>query len=818
MALDTSRVFEDPLTVKPEVEGEILGEVFADESFPEVPPEYMRDERWKCLWRAPVAHREPVHLIEARSILGAVKHRARDHHRHGKRIVIFNDNMSVVLACQKGRCASYPLLRLLRRISAHGIACGLRFYVRWVPSERNAADKDSRAFEKGRGEQAPFGKKVRQGLYEERGREGKPEDEEQESFASHSKEEEEPLARKASQEYARHRAGQASHEEGGGAPPESENTTEQAFEEAAGAGRGDDRPGACQCSEEHAGGLLEEAERILRLRRLPPPKPKKPGRLGQSIGGLQRHHVPQWGGQSCRRQAQGCFRVSETRRGEDRKAGASPFQAGTQRMAKVGAHTSAPAHVRVPQVSGERGATPDGKEEHGSVQRSNLQHIRTTRRASPSVPSRHCAQERHLRLRCDNPGCHGEGHCKQGRNLRRDAHPGRQESAVVGRSDGEVEPTEDARSKGARVIVGIQRAGVPGGVEACSGNLGNRGGSTKPVPKPTRRSKQRPTAETEESRQCISPREMGIRQQCASVQQTWKAAADLKPVQQGVGAIWGRCSEAFQGLLPKWYPKAPEEAGEEVLRESVKSNAAQNLHGKFFLSLFGGVGNHAKFWAHHGGLAAVVDFEDYSCNDLSKHSAWNSVLSDLDTVDVLGIDLPCNTFSRARRAPPWSKLPKPLRSQEHIFGLPNLNSSDFARVSRANTMLHGAIRCIRRCLKRNIPGFLENPSNSWVWQVPAIQRLIRHPAVHLIRVDQCQYNQQWRKPTKLLFWNVCPAHLKVCSGKGRCSRTNRAHLQLTGLVGKRFLTQHAQVYTKEFAAALMQSFMHPPPPPSMGHF
>ena len=69
MALDTSRVFEDPLTVKPEVEGEILGEVFADESFPEVPPEYMRDERWKCLWRAPVAHREPVHLIEARSIM-----------------------------------------------------------------------------------------------------------------------------------------------------------------------------------------------------------------------------------------------------------------------------------------------------------------------------------------------------------------------------------------------------------------------------------------------------------------------------------------------------------------------------------------------------------------------------------------------------------------------------------------------------------------------------------------------------------------------------------------------------------------------------
>lgn len=93
-------------------------------------------------------HKKPVHIIEARSILGAVKHRSRDHHAHGTRILVLNDNMGVVLACQKGRCSNYSLLRIIRRISAHALAAGLRVYVRWIPSELNTADKGSRWFSK----------------------------------------------------------------------------------------------------------------------------------------------------------------------------------------------------------------------------------------------------------------------------------------------------------------------------------------------------------------------------------------------------------------------------------------------------------------------------------------------------------------------------------------------------------------------------------------------------------------------------------------------------------------------------------------------
>ena len=205
----------------------------------------------------------------------------------------------------------------------------------------------------------------------------------------------------------------------------------------------------------------------------------------------------------------------------------------------------------------------------------------------------------------------------------------------------------------------------------------------------------------------------------------------------------------------------------------------------------------------------MVDFADPPTNDLSKPSAWNQLYDLISVASAFGIDLPCNTWSRARRAPPWSKLPKPLRSHEHLFGLPTLSERDQISVNKANCMFFGAIRCIQKCLHSNVPGYLENPANSWVWQTPQIAKLLRNPKVCLVRVDMCQYSLQWKKPTKLLFWNVHPCHFKVCQGYKLCSRTHRKHIQLTGVANKKFLTQQAQVYSKQFSEALMLSFCSP---------
>eukprot|EP00439_Symbiodinium_sp_Y106_P043076 s1240_g5.t1 len=148
-ALDTAGVFSDSLTVLPEVDGEVPRPVEIAPTFPDVLPEVMEDSRWSRTWCTPVHYKEPVHMIEARtrSILGAVKHIVRDSRSHGKKHVILNDNVGVVLAMQKGRCCDFGLLRVVRRVSAHLLASGNRVHVRWIPSEMNAADRESRLWE-----------------------------------------------------------------------------------------------------------------------------------------------------------------------------------------------------------------------------------------------------------------------------------------------------------------------------------------------------------------------------------------------------------------------------------------------------------------------------------------------------------------------------------------------------------------------------------------------------------------------------------------------------------------------------------------------
>ena len=57
-----------------------------------------------------------------------------------------NGNLSVVLSLSKGKYTSYSLLRIVRRINTRLLACGVKLCMRWVVSEMNIADKDSRAW------------------------------------------------------------------------------------------------------------------------------------------------------------------------------------------------------------------------------------------------------------------------------------------------------------------------------------------------------------------------------------------------------------------------------------------------------------------------------------------------------------------------------------------------------------------------------------------------------------------------------------------------------------------------------------------------
>lgn len=85
--------------------------------------------------------------------------------------------------------------------------------------------------------------------------------------------------------------------------------------------------------------------------------------------------------------------------------------------------------------------------------------------------------------------------------------------------------------------------------------------------------------------------------------------------------------------------------------------------------------------------------------------------------------LPCGTCSRAReRALPQHlreghRAPPPLRSVEHLMGLPTLSGADLIKVQAANVLYRFAVRVLRLCFLFNIKASIENPSRSWLWGI-----------------------------------------------------------------------------------------------------
>eukprot|EP00972_Heterocapsa_arctica_P015583 2293950-Heterocapsa_arctica.AAC.1 len=68
---------------------------------------------------------------------------------HGSRILSLCDNMSCLMALVKGRGGNPALQCLCRRAASLQIGAELRWAIRYIESERNGTDFDSRAGDRG---------------------------------------------------------------------------------------------------------------------------------------------------------------------------------------------------------------------------------------------------------------------------------------------------------------------------------------------------------------------------------------------------------------------------------------------------------------------------------------------------------------------------------------------------------------------------------------------------------------------------------------------------------------------------------------------
>ena len=272
VALESKDVFTDVATVLPLVDGEVFGDIEIDVDFPDVPSQTLQPHLWRLLWNAPIYYREPIHIIEARSVLGAIRHACKDVRRHGHRLTVLNDNMGVVLAVQKGRCHKYQLLRVIRRIAAYCLAAGIRCSLRWVPSERNVADKASRVWEETRGDTTANRK---QGIQEEESRSVQSERGEkgqrqidQPCSGREIVARKEPLPLKVEEDRREEAVREGLALDGPvvkGADGARQGATEEVWEAAEGVQGRDELAGDEQHQRASKEGLLQEARRVLRL-------------------------------------------------------------------------------------------------------------------------------------------------------------------------------------------------------------------------------------------------------------------------------------------------------------------------------------------------------------------------------------------------------------------------------------------------------------------------------------------------------------------------------------------------------------------------
>ena len=134
-------------------------------------------------------------------------------------------------------------------------------------------------------------------------------------------------------------------------------------------------------------------------------------------------------------------------------------------------------------------------------------------------------------------------------------------------------------------------------------------------------------------------------------------------------------------------------------------------------------------------------------------------------VACVHIALPCGTCSRARGIPlpDGSPGPPPLRDANHLHGLEGLSAVDAAKVQAANDLYAWADRFIQFLHSRGVHWTIENPANSWLWELPEMSFALAHG--HFVKLHACAYGGERKKNTAFL---CSSSHLcaleKFCDG------------------------------------------------------
>ena len=140
-----------------------------------------------------------------------------------------------------------------------------------------------------------------------------------------------------------------------------------------------------------------------------------------------------------------------------------------------------------------------------------------------------------------------------------------------------------------------------------------------------------------------------------------------------------------------------------------------------------------------------------------------------ETADWKHFAPPCRTMTKARRSDRYGKVPK-LRSETRPEGFGD------EQTVQANLLADRTAHLSERQVKLRKYFSVENPEDSFLWELKSFKRLAKLEGVRFIRLDQCAYGGPYKKPTGVL--TNCP-----WLGQGRSCKDAPPHLHTT-LQGK----------------------------------
>lgn len=188
--------------------------------------------------------------------------------------------------------------------------------------------------------------------------------------------------------------------------------------------------------------------------------------------------------------------------------------------------------------------------------------------------------------------------------------------------------------------------------------------------------------------------------------------------------------------------------------------------------------------------------------DLSLEHSWATLreICTLHHVIWVHIAPPCGTASRARDRPltvdEWG--PRPLRSAEFPWGLPDLDGAALDRVTTANAIYWRTVQFCSWLSSMDIHWTVENPARSYMWELPCFIELC-HVAT-FYDFDSCMHGGERLKHTSFLWSSVAVQSLCLqCDGL-------HEHLEWGGSSNGVFNTAHEAEYPLLLCQRLSELF------------